>query len=324
MVLVEKMGEKIGEKNEVQGILSQAQPGFLKVVLVSFLLHAVALSAGFLLVKAEKERIFYTPVFTVELVAPPPSKTKPKIVKKAPAKKVKKKKAAKTVKKPPKVAKKPAKVKKKPPEKKPKTTLDERLLISDAVTRIEKKAEEEKERELIASRIEEIKKKAEAEKKDLDALKKDIAEEKKIKRRLEALKKELASAQAETKSVEVDTSPKAPTPTPAVKAPKKITRELFELEFKAYYNKVGSRIQSLWVYTGADRGLEAWLSIKIARSGELRAVGVERRSGNSLFDESAMKAVKKAAPFPPLPEGLEGDFLELGVRFCPGGCKQSL
>lgn len=311
----------------MQGILNQAQPGFLKVVLISFLLHAVALSAGFFLVKAEKERIFYTPVFTVELVAPPPSKTKPKIVKKAPAKKVEKKKAVKkapkVVKKPPKVAKKPAKIKKKPPEKKPKTTLDERLLISDAVTRIEKKAEEEKEQELIASRIEEIKKKAESEKKELEALKKDIAEEKKIKRRLEALKKELASAQTETKTVEVDTSPKAPTPTPAVKAPKKITRELFDLEFKAYYNKVGSRIQSLWVYTGEGRGLEAWLSIKIARSGELKAVGVERRSGSSLFDESAMKAVKKAAPFPPLPEGLEGDFLEIGVRFCPGGCKPS-
>lgn len=301
--------------------MNQPQPGFFKVVLISFLLHAIALSAGFLLVEGEKGRIFYTPVFTVELIAPPPPKAKPKKVKKAPAKapakKVKKKKVEKKA---PKVAKKPAKPKKKPPEKKPKTTLEERLLVGKAITRIEKKTEEEEERELISSRIEEIKRKAEAEKKELETLKKDLAEEERIKKRLEALKKELAKAQTETKTVEVET----PATTPAVKAPRRITRELFELEFKAYYNKVGAEIQSKWVYTGAARRLEAWLYLKITRSGELKALGVERPSGNSLFDESALRAVKKAAPFPPLPEGLEGDFLDIGVRFCPGGCRQLL
>jgi len=62
------------------------------------------------------------------------------------------------------------------------------------------------------------------------------------------------------------------------------------------------------------------LSIGIARSGELRSVRIEKKSGNSLFDESAIKAVKKAAPFAPIREEIKEDFLEIGVRFCPGGC----
>jgi TonB family protein len=107
-------------------------------------------------------------------------------------------------------------------------------------------------------------------------------------------------------------------------APRRVTKELFDLEFKAYYNKVGARIQSRWVYAGTDKELEAVLSIKIARSGELKKIIFEKRSRNADFDDSALRAVKKAAPFPPLPEEIGGDFLELGVRFCPGGCKQLL
>ena len=101
----------------------------------------------------------------------------------------------------------------------------------------------------------------------------------------------------------------------------KVTGELFEVRFKDYYTAVGAKIQSVWIYPGeAAKDLQTVLSIGIARSGELRSVRIEKKSGNSLFDESAIKAVKKAAPFAPIREEIKGDFLEIGVRFCPGGC----
>jgi TonB family protein len=315
------------EKKEVQGILNQPQPGFFKVLIISFLLHALTLSAGLFLVKAEPKRIFFTPVYTVELVSPPQlkPKPKPKIKKKAPVKvapkKVKKKKVAKKA---PAVAKEPVKVKKKAPPRAVTPSVKEKVYLSEAISRIEKEAQKKEEKTLMASRIDEIKRKAEAEKKKVETLRKDIADEEEINKRLEALKKEIASAESETKTVDVAPTDKAPTPLPSRAAPRRVTRELFDLEFKAYYNRVGTRIQSLWVYAGTDKGLETWISIKIARSGELKEAVFEKRSGNTLFDESALRAVKKAAPFPPLPEGIGGDFLEVGVRFCPGGCKRLL
>ncbi|HLE08524.1 MAG TPA: energy transducer TonB, partial [Thermodesulfobacteriota bacterium] len=96
---------------------------------------------------------------------------------------------------------------------------------------------------------------------------------------------------------------------------------LFEVRFKDYYTAVGAKIQSVWIYPGeAAKDLQTVLSIGIARSGELRSVRIEKKSGNSLFDESAIKAVKKAAPFAPIRKEIKEDLLEIGVRFCPGGC----
>jgi TolA protein len=311
------------EKTQVQGILHQPQPGFYKVVLISFLLHAVALSGGMLLVKGEPGRIFYAPVYTtVDLVAPPSVKPKPGKRIKRPKKKA----PVKVVKKATPAAKKPVKEKKKavlPPPTAEKPD-EEKIYLSEAIKKIEQEARTKQEEKLVTSRIEDIKKKAEAEREKLEELRKAIAEEEEIGRRIEELRDEIETAESEARTVEAAPSDMIPTDMTSRAAPRSIRRELFDLEFKSYYNKVGSMIQSLWIYTGAGNGLETVLSIKIARSGELKKIAVEKRSGNALFDESAKRAVKKAAPYPPLPEGLGGDFLELGIRFCPGGCRRLL
>ncbi len=318
------------EKTALQGILNQPQPGFYRVVLVSLVLHAVAITAGLLLVKGEPTRVFYAPVYTtVDLVAAPQVKPKPRkkitrVKKKTPAKAVKKTPAPKKP-----APKKPATIKtratptpavKPTPDK----SAEEKIFLSEKIKDIEEKSRQREEELLVTSRIEDIKKKGAAEKERLEALRLEIAEEEEIKKHIEELKKELETAESETRTVEAEPPVATPTTPSARAAPGSIRRELFDLEHKAYYNKVGSMVQSLWVYPGAAEGLDMVLSIKIARSGELNKVVVEKRSGNALFDESAKRAVKKAAPFPPLPEGLGGDFLDLGLRFCPGGCYQLL
>jgi TonB family protein len=78
-------------------------------------------------------------------------------------------------------------------------------------------------------------------------------------------------------------------------------------------------VQENWSYPEAYQraGLSMIVSLRIARTGKLISVWVEERSGNPRFDSSLVNAVKKAAPFEPLPQGFDGAWLETGLRFCP-------
>jgi len=61
--------------------------------------------------------------------------------------------------------------------------------------------------------------------------------------------------------------------------------------------------------------LEATIIVKIMKQGEIRDVWFESRSGNTYFDDTVFKAVKKSDPLPPLPERYRGPFYEVGFRF---------
>ena len=53
-------------------------------------------------------------------------------------------------------------------------------------------------------------------------------------------------------------------------------------------------------------------AIKILKDGTTIVQNIEKSSGNSLFDRSALKALAKASPLPPPPYEME-----IGVRFYP-------
>ncbi|MCX7635370.1 MAG: TonB C-terminal domain-containing protein [Syntrophales bacterium] len=86
----------------------------------------------------------------------------------------------------------------------------------------------------------------------------------------------------------------------------------------AYYAAVWSRIKGAWtlpkgIVTGKMG--EAIVHARIMRDGSLADVTLEKRSGNATFDASALRAVRKAAPLPPLPAWFSGGSLEVGIRF---------
>ena len=89
-----------------------------------------------------------------------------------------------------------------------------------------------------------------------------------------------------------------------------------------YNAEVESRIKRQWVlpeaYVKETSGLVAWVVLQIKWDGHLAKVWLERSSGNSRFDRSCLRAVKKAAPFPTLPPEEKGQTMELGIRFRPG------
>ena len=61
--------------------------------------------------------------------------------------------------------------------------------------------------------------------------------------------------------------------------------------------------------------LEAIVVLKIGRNGDVMDVKIEESSSNTIYDETVLRTIKAASPFPSLPTNIKGSFFELGVRF---------
>lgn len=81
------------------------------------------------------------------------------------------------------------------------------------------------------------------------------------------------------------------------------------------------RIQQNWAFNsqlaGGKDNIEVRILIKILKSGQIRDIWFETRSGNRFLDESALKAVRKSTPLSPLPRGY--DSYDVGLIFTPSG-----
>ncbi len=85
-----------------------------------------------------------------------------------------------------------------------------------------------------------------------------------------------------------------------------------------YYAVLWNRIRSQWALPAdltRGQALEAVVHARILRSGEITGLEFEKRSGNRFFDESVLRAMQKAAPFPPLPEWIPDRMIDVGIRF---------
>lgn len=82
-----------------------------------------------------------------------------------------------------------------------------------------------------------------------------------------------------------------------------------------YYAKVREKILRAWVYPDVgETKLLAVISITVMEDGRIVTNRIERTSGNSVFDRSALKAIGKASPVEAPPYGAS---LEIGVKFSP-------
>jgi TonB family protein len=84
-------------------------------------------------------------------------------------------------------------------------------------------------------------------------------------------------------------------------------------EFLLYYQKVQERIKNAWSYGGGNKDLTTTVNFAIAPDGKLTGLEVAHSSNNSSFDESVMRAIRGAAPFPPPPERYRDQFAQ-GVQ----------
>jgi colicin import membrane protein len=82
-----------------------------------------------------------------------------------------------------------------------------------------------------------------------------------------------------------------------------------------YSRLVGEDIRRHWQFPTdllKDKNIEAIVSIRIQKNGSVQILGIEKSSGNPLFDRSALRAITKASPVVPPPYEIE-----IGVRFYP-------
>jgi TonB family protein len=85
-----------------------------------------------------------------------------------------------------------------------------------------------------------------------------------------------------------------------------------------YIEAVWSRVKQNWAIPQSllpEKNITTIVDVKISRSGALQYAGFEKRSGNRYFDDSALRAVKKSSPFPPLPYWVRDNNIEIGIRF---------
>jgi periplasmic protein TonB len=81
-------------------------------------------------------------------------------------------------------------------------------------------------------------------------------------------------------------------------------------DFLLYCQTVKKRIQDAWNFAGSNPKLTATVTVGINPDGSLNAVRVSDTSRDPGFDDSVVRAIRLAAPFPPPPEKYRTQFAD--------------
>jgi TonB family protein len=96
---------------------------------------------------------------------------------------------------------------------------------------------------------------------------------------------------------------------------------VLEAKLNDYYSLIWAKIKKEWTLPeNLPKGkidLEAIIVVIIERDGKVQKSWFEKGSGNALYDQMAMRAIKKAEPFPPMPKEFSDETFEIGIRFHP-------
>jgi len=96
---------------------------------------------------------------------------------------------------------------------------------------------------------------------------------------------------------------------------------LWDSKLDQYYSLIWAKIKEEWTLPeNLPKGktdLETIIVVIIDREGKIQKTWFEKRSGNTLYDQMAMRAIKKAGPLPPIPKEFSDNTFEIGIRFHP-------
>ncbi len=144
-------------------------------------------------------------------------------------------------------------------------------------------------------------------------LKKDETERLNVEKAIESLKqREAARPQENTTATQANAGAAAPA------GEKSAAGDQAAAQRNEYIALVWARVKGNWTLPQAlmpKDGVETIIDVRISRSGALEHIGFEKRSGYQYFDDSALNAVKKSTPFPPLPSYITSNHIEIGIRF---------
>lgn len=98
-----------------------------------------------------------------------------------------------------------------------------------------------------------------------------------------------------------------------------ITLDTKDYRYFGYMQRLKEKIEGIWNYPmdAAARGVygDLYIRFTIKKDGRLGAVELVRTSGHKSLDEAAMRALRDAEPFWPLPESVKEDALTITGHF---------
>jgi len=185
---------------------------------------------------------------------------------------------------------------------------------------IEKVKPVEKAKPVEKPKKDDIVEKVKRKEKDEESLKhlQEALEEIRKKIALDDIQKKVAQKERSHKEREEE-RPVAPLPTPPQISSSKASPELLAI----YSSIVKAKILEEWTIPEnllKEKelfDLETTIVVIIERDGKIQKPKLEKKSGNAIYDQSALRAIKKAEPFPPIPKELGENTLEYEMHFTP-------
>jgi colicin import membrane protein len=92
---------------------------------------------------------------------------------------------------------------------------------------------------------------------------------------------------------------------------------LKSIEYIRYFNSMQATLKSNWAWAGPRRKLKALVRFGVKEDGEIVGVKITQSSGEPLYDESVIRAVKKSSPLPAPPENYRKEFSDVEFSFEP-------
>ncbi|MGO9267435.1 MAG: TonB family protein [Candidatus Binataceae bacterium] len=80
--------------------------------------------------------------------------------------------------------------------------------------------------------------------------------------------------------------------------------------FLLYYQEVQKKIRAAWSFAGDNPDLTATVTFGINPDGSLNSIRVTESSRDPSFDDSVVRAIRRAAPFPPTPGQYRNQFAD--------------
>jgi protein TonB len=99
-----------------------------------------------------------------------------------------------------------------------------------------------------------------------------------------------------------------------------LTLNAADFPFAWYLQAIHRKISEKWEGQARD-GVQPQVVFEIERNGRIRALAVEKSSGNPLYDQAALRAISDATPFPELPKEFTDSFLRVHLGFSYSGTR---
>jgi len=87
-----------------------------------------------------------------------------------------------------------------------------------------------------------------------------------------------------------------------------------DFQFAWYIRTVHAKITDKWAGRALP-GQQPVAVFDINRDGRISGLAIKKSSGNSYYDQAALRAITEAAPFPPLPPEFSGPVLRVHLGF---------